>query len=243
MKSPNRGSRQGARRGSGRSHTGRDGRRNGIRRADSTKRSVSARRAAVDGGGKLDKQSALAALAQMGIAVDGDGPVDMEAARAVAQRAAVSAAKALGVDIVKADGSIDAAKARQAVGQVLGFSLERDGAPQQAEAAKRARQAAIQAAEAMGADIRDGAGNIDTAKARRVADLALDFEVAKAKKFGRREALDALNISLDAMTTSDPLSRRAASDAVEKLLSASVLVDGAIDGRLARNTLSPDRVA
>lgn len=201
--------------------------------------SASSRRNAVESVGKLDKSSALQAIKDMGIAVDSQSNIDTATARKVAEGAAVSAAKSLGIDIRKADGSIDTAKARLAVSQVQGFSIERDGATQHAEAAQRTQKAAIAAADAMGADIRDAAGNIDTAKAQQVADLALDFKVAKAKQLSRREVVDALNISLNAMTSADPLSRRAASDAVEKLLSSSssVLVDGKIDRRMALKTM------
>ncbi|MEM8809900.1 MAG: hypothetical protein AAGF01_28100 [Cyanobacteria bacterium P01_G01_bin.38] len=212
-------------------------RRKQIRRAEGAGNqpsgSNSTRRKTTDSIGKLDKASALAAVRSMGIAVDSKGRVDTAAARKVAEGAAVSAAKALGVNILKADGRIDTAKARQAMSQVLGFSVERDGSTAQQAAAQRAQTAAIEAAAALGADIRDANSNIDTTQAQQVAELALDLKVAKAKQLGRREALDALNISLNAATTADPLSRRAASNAIEKLLSASVLVDGKIDRRMA----------
>lgn len=195
--------------------------------------------------------SALSAVRQMGIRVDPGGKVDTATARKVAEGAAISAARSLGVNIKKADGSIDTAKARAAVGQVLGFSIERgrtaQAAVEQSEAAKRSQQAAVSAAQSilttaqalgidtsdLGNNLQDHNGNLDTAKAARIAEIALDLNVAKKRQFGRREALDALNINLDAATSQNPLTRRAVSEAIEKLQSASVIVDGKIDRRQA----------
>ncbi|MEL6471938.1 MAG: hypothetical protein AAFQ74_19590 [Cyanobacteria bacterium J06623_4] len=201
--------------------------------------------------GKLDAESAFKAVRDMGIAVDSQGNADTAAARKVAEGAAISAARALGVEIRKADGSIDTAKARQAISQMLGFSIERDGAAEQGAAVARSQQAAEAAAQsilttarALGANpdnlegqLRDTDGNIDTAKAARITEISLNLDVAEQRTLGRREALDTLNISLDAATTDNPLSRRAASDAIEKLQKSSVLVDGKIDRRQALKAL------
>lgn len=234
-----KGRRKDAKRSNRRRVRARDSRRNQRQQAagGSPTQSGSPRRNVAESVGKLDKSSALKAIEDMGIAVDSQGNVDTAAARKIAEDGAASAAKSLGLNIIKADGSIDTAKAREAVSQVLGFSIERDGAAQHAIAAARAQKAAIAAAEAMGADIRDAADNIDPAKAQQVADLALDFKVAKGKKVGRREAIDALNIGTNALTMSDSLSRRAASEAINKLLSSSVLVGGKIDRRMAFKAL------
>ncbi len=230
MKNRKRGGSQST--GRRRKNSGAKRRHNQIRTAEgSSGQSVSRRRAATASAGKLDKSSTVDALKSMGFAVDADGPIDMAEARQVAEGAAVSAAQALGVNIVKPDGSLDTAKAQQAVSRVLGFSIGRDGSKAQTEARNRVRQAAIEAAESLNVDIRDGTGAIDTRKARQVAELSLDLQVAKKKQLGRREAVDALNSSLKAMTGSDAISRRDAGDAIEKLLSSQVLVDGEISRR------------
>lgn len=239
MKNHRRGSRQGARRSENRRQSARSKERNRLRRVASDAASArgSARRRVNESVGTLDRSDALAALATMGIAVDNDGPADMAEARKIAEGAAASAARALGIEILNPDGSIDTVKAREAVSQVVGFDLDGGGSPEQASAVERANQAAIRAAAAMNADIRDAAGNIDSGKAQRVASLALELRVAKAKRLGRRETLDALNISLDAMTSTNPQSRRAASAAMEQLLSSSVLVVGQVDRRAALDAL------
>lgn len=198
--------------------------------------SSSPRRQAADGGSKLTKDSTIATLKDMGFTVDSKGRIDPDVARQVAEGAAISAAAALGVDIRKPNGQIDAAKAQGAIAQMLGVNTS--GKPSRADqaaqsaAAERSQQAAIAAAQALGVDIRDAQGGVDPTKAQQVIDVALDVQTAQAQQRGRREAVTALNISLDAMT-STPASRRAASEAMEKLLSSSVLVDGKVDRRQA----------
>ncbi len=231
-------------------------RRRQIRRATAaqTAQATSLRRQVSESTGKLDADSAFDAVRSMGIPVDSKGNVDAVAARKVAEGAAISAARSLGVNIKKADGSIDTAKAREVISTTLGFSVERDGAMPQSEAAKRPQKAAEEAAQsilatanALGANpdslegnIRDANGNIDAAKAAQIADIALNLKVAEKRQMGRREALDALNASLATPDNplDNPLSRRAASEIIEKLLSSSVLVDGKIDRRMALKALS-----
>lgn len=203
--------------------------------------SPSTRRQTVSRTGKLDADSAIAALEDMGFTVNSKGRVNTAEARQVAEGAAIAAAAALGVDIRKPNGKIDTAKAQGAISQMLGLAIkpnlsEAEKAAQQA-AVERAQQAAIAAAQALGVDIRDANGGIDTAKARQVTDVALDLQTVQAQQLGRREALASLNTSLDAMTTT-PASRRAASEAIEKLLSSSVLVEGKIDRRQAIEALN-----
>jgi len=198
--------------------------------------SSSTRRQTITRTGKLDADSAIAALKDMGFTVDRKGRVNTAEARQVAEGAAIAAATALGVDIRKPNGKIDTAKAQGAISQMLGLAITPN--PSQAEkaaqnaAVERAQQAAIAAGQAMGVDIRDANGGIDTAKAQQVTDVALDLKTVQAQQLGRREAVESLNTSLDAMTAT-PASRRAASEAMEKLLSSSVLVDGKIDRRQA----------
>lgn len=257
MQHRNRGSRQGNVKSRDRTRTTR---RNKIRRAITrqTSPSTSARRQTVESVGKLDRESALQAVHDMGITVDGKGKVDTVTARKVAEGAAISAAQALGINIQKADGSIDTAKAKAAVSQVLGFSVEREGAIAQTEAGVRSQQAAAEAAESilktanalnintdsLAGNLQDADGNINSAQAVRIAEIALNLKVAKQRQLGRREALDALNISLEAATTQNPQnpqnlqSRRFASQQLEKLQSASVLAGGKIDRRLALDALA-----
>ncbi|MEL6453862.1 MAG: hypothetical protein AAFQ40_03990 [Cyanobacteria bacterium J06623_5] len=249
MKVRNRGSRQSRQQSRTNSQAQRSKRRRQqIRRAATVTAQVgSARQKTNNTSGKLDGNSALNAVRQMGISVDANAKVDTAAARKVAEGAAISAARTLGITIKKADGSIDTEKARAAVSQVLGFSVERDGEAEQGAAAVRSQQAAVSAAQSilttaqalgidtndLGNNLQDAGGNLDAAKATRIAEIALDLKVAKKRQLGRREALDTLDIGLDAATTQNPLTRRAASDAIEKLQSASVIVSGKIDRRQA----------
>ncbi len=201
----------------------------------------SPRRQAADGGGKLTKDSTIVALKEMGFTVDSKGRIDPAAARQVAEGATISAAAALGVDIRKPNGQIDTAKARGAIAEMLG--VNGSGKPSQADkaaqpaATERSQQAAIAAAQALGVDIRDANGSINPTQARQVIDIALNVKTIQAQKLGRREAVTALNTSLNAMTTTTAASRRDASDAIAQLLSSSVLVDGKINRRQARKAL------
>ncbi len=263
MKNRNRGSRRGHVKSRQSRDRARTTRRNQFRQATIRQRSpsTSARRQTADSVGKLNQESALQAVRDMGIIVGSKGHVDTATARKVAEGAAVSAAQALGIDIKKADGSIDTAKAKAAVSQVLGFSVERAGAAEQAEAGTRSQQAAAEAAESIlktaralnintdvpAGSLRDADGNINSAQAIRIAEIALNLKVAKQRQLGRREALDALNISLKAATTQNPQSsqqsRKFASQQLEKLQSASVLADGKIDRRLALQALTKRNVS
>lgn len=237
MPANRRGGRQGARKARASTTSSRaKHRRNAIRSAQdshqsSAATSVSSRRLQTQSSGKLDQASAIDALKEMGFAVDADGPINLAEVRQAAEGAAASAAQALGVDLLRPDGSIDAQKARAAIEEMLGLSIDVGATKGQAEVAQRVQQAAIETATSFGVDIRDGKGGIDTNKAIEVVNLALDLNVARKRQLGRREAVDALNTSLNAMTSSKADSRRSASDAVEKLLSSSVLVDGKISRR------------
>lgn len=188
------------------------------------------------------------AVKSMGIDVGKDGKVDTAQARKVAEGAAASAAAAMGINIMKADGSIDTAKARQAVGAILGFSIEKDGASRQAEAAEVVRQSIIDSADAIGADIRNGDGDIDMEKARTVADAALGFATEQRVKLDRRGALDslksledletvntiaALDTSLKTFMTFSQKSRREAQETMSKLANASVIENGKISVKKA----------
>lgn len=185
------------------------------------------------GGNQMTKADAIAAVSAMGIPVNAKGKVDTVAARKVAEGAAVSAAAAMGVNIMKADGTIDTNKAREAVAGVLGFSIEKDGAGQQAEAAAIVQQAVINSAKEMGADITNADGDIDVKKARQVADLALSFSKEQKGKLDRGEAMEALDANLKTLMTFSKISRREAAATMEKLLNASVIENGGISARKA----------
>ena len=182
------------------------------------------------------KADGMAAAESVGVKFDGKGRVTNAAeVRNMAVGAAVSAAAAMGVNIMNADGTVNDAKAREAVSNVLGFSLDNKDALAQAKA--EAEKAAVDMAKTLGVSIVDADGNIDKAKARQVAEVALQAENLTKVREGRREALDTLNISQDAFSKATNRSRQEAAAVVERLLSATVLKDGAINRESALKSL------
>ncbi len=178
------------------------------------------------------RADAMAAAESMGVTFNSKGQVtNLDVARSIAQGAAVSAAAAMGVNIMKADGKIDTKKA---IGAMLGFSIDKDGKDQQSETAREVQEATMKTARALRADIFDADGKMDTAKALAVAMIAVQLDPTNEQRPDREKVLQNLNKNnTDAFMTVTKKTRQEAVAMMEKMKGSSVVKDGRIDAQAA----------
>ncbi len=184
------------------------------------------------------RAAAIAAAEGLGVKFNAKGKITNGAeVQKMAYGAAASAAASMGVNIMKADGSIDDTKVREAVSAVLGFSAGKDGVKDQAEAAKEMKNVAVEMAASLGVNILDAKGNVDSKKALKVAEISLTAGTLKRIKEGRSEALTALNLSQNSFAKATNRTRQEAAAVVDKLLNSSVIKDGIVDREAALKSL------
>ncbi len=179
------------------------------------------------------QSSALKSIADLGINVNAKNKVDLATARLAAEGAAASAAAAMGVNIMKANGEIDTNKMREAVLQFMNFTPDLAGQNRQNASAQAAISSTIDFAKSLNTDISDGEGGIDSSKMKAMVNLAVNFDELSPKKRNNRQAVAALESSLKGMETMTELSRREVSEKMETLLSATAIEDGQISLRKA----------
>ncbi len=201
-------------------------------------RAAAAANQAAGGNTVAGRADAIAVAESLGVSFNAKGEItNGPEVQNMAYGSVTSAAASMGVNVMNAEGTIDTTKAREVLDSVLGFAPGKEGAEQQAEAAKEMESAVVKMAATLGVNILDAEGKLDTTKAKEVAELSLTAGTLTRIREGRSEALTALNISRDSFAKATNKTRQEASEAVDRLLNTTVLKDGMVDRTAALKSL------